>query len=106
MNKKNSDRHAEYYEAIIQLRPAKQEVIDFIYDLIGPRNDVKVSKVKEMKTGIDIYLSNQRFARGTLAKQIKKKFNNCKIVISKALYGQHKMTSKLTYRATVLVRFE
>ena len=106
MNKNNLERHAEYYEAILQLRPAKREVIDFIFDLIENRNDVKVSKVKEVKTGMDLYLSNQRFARGTLATQIKRKFRNCKVVISKSLYGQHKMTSRLTYRATILIRFE
>ena len=104
--KKNNDRHAEYYEAILQLRPANKEVLDFIFELISSRNDVTVSKIEELKTGCDIYLSNQKFARGTLAKQLKKKFKNSKVVISKALYGQHKMTSKLVYRATVLFRMD
>ena len=104
--KKNNDRHAEYYEAIVQIRPAKKEVLDFIFELISARNDVTVSKIEELKTGCDIYLSNQKFARGTLAKQLKKKYKNSKVVISKALYGQHKMTSKLVYRATILFRLE
>ncbi len=104
--KKNNDRHAEYYEAIVQIRPAKKEVLDFIFELISARNDVTVSKIEELKTGCDIYLSNQKFARGTLAKQLKKKYKNSKVIISKALYGQHKMTSKLVYRATILFRLE
>ena len=101
---KNNDKHAEYYEAILQIRPAKKEAIDFIYYLINSRNDTKISKIEELKTGVDIYITNQKFARGTLAKQLKKKFKNSRVIISKSLYGQHKMTSKLVYRATVLVR--
>lgn len=102
--KNNNDRHADYYEAILQIRPAKNEVLDFVFDLVKTRNDVKISKVKELKTGYDVYLSNQRFARGTLGKQLKKKFKGGKLVITKALYGQHKLTSRLVYRATVLFR--
>ena len=104
--KKNNDRHAEYYEAILQLRPAKKEVLDFVFDLINSRNDTKVSKIEELKTGCDIYITNQKFARGTLAKQLKKKFKGSKILITKSLYGQHKMTSKLIYRATILFRMD
>lgn len=105
MNRENN-KHAEYYEAILQIRPGRKEVLDFVFELVNSRNDVKISKVKELKTGYDVYLSNQRFARGTLVSQLKKKFRNCKIVISKALYGQHRMTSKLVYRATVLFRLD
>lgn len=103
--KKNNDRHDEYYEAILQVRPARKDVLDFVFQLVEARNDTKISKIKELKTGCDIYLTNQRFARGTLGKQLKKKFGG-KLVISKALYGQHKLTSRLIYRATVLFRLD
>ena len=104
--KSNNDQHAEYYEAILQIRPAKKEVLDFVLQQTTRRNDVKISKIDELKTGTDVYLTNQKFARGALASQLKRRFKGSKIVITKSLYGQHKMTSKLIYRATVLFRFE
>ncbi|MBI2148137.1 hypothetical protein HYU23_00505 [Candidatus Woesearchaeota archaeon] len=103
---KNNDKHDEYYEAILQIRPDNKEVLNFVFDLVEGRNDVKVSKIVELKTGCDVYLTNQKFARGTLAKQLKRKYKNSKIVITKSLYGQHKMTSRLVYRATILFRLE
>jgi len=101
--KKN--RHPDYYEAILQLRPTKKEVLDFVLDLVEKRNDVEISKIKDLKTGCDIYLTNQRFARGTLASQLRKKFKG-KLVITKTIYGQDRMTSKILYRATVLFRLD
>ena len=73
--------------------------------MIKSRNNVRISKVVELKTGVDIYLDNQKFARGVLGPQLKKKFKG-KLVMSKTLYGQHRMTSRLIYRATVLFRLK
>ena len=103
MKVKSSDKHPDYYEAIIQLRPASDEVVDFIASMIKKRNDVNISKVIELKSGIDFYLSNQKFARSTLAPQLKRKFDG-ELIISKALYGRHKQNNKLIYRATILFR--
>ena len=103
--KKQISQHSEYYEAILQIRPAKKEVLDYAINLIEKRNDTKISKLEELKTGFDLYLTNQRYARGALAQQLKRRFGG-KVVITKALYGQHKLTSKLVYRATVLFRIE
>lgn len=102
MNRENN-KHAEYYEAILQIRPANKEVLDFVISLVEKRNDTKISKIVTLKTGYDVYLTNQRFARGTLAGQLRKKFKR-KAVVTKTLYGQHKITSRLIYRATVLFR--
>ena len=102
---KEANRHPEYYEAILQIRPARDDVLGFVEQLVNARNDTQISKVMELKTGYDVYLSNQRFARGALVGQLRKKFREGKITITKALYGQHKMSSKLVYRATVLFRF-
>lgn len=102
--KKNNNKHQEYYEAILQIRPNNKEVLDYAVKLIGSRNDTKISKLEELKTGFDLYLTNQKYARGSLAQQLKRKFRNGKLVITKSLYGQHKMTSKLVYRATILFR--
>jgi len=101
--KKENAKHGEYYEAILQLRPAKKEILDFVIENVSRRNDVKISKINELKTGYDVYLTNQRYARGALASQLRRKFKG-KLIITKALYGQHKITSRLIYRATVLFR--
>ena len=31
--KSNNDRHSEYYEAILQIRPANKEVLDFVAEM-------------------------------------------------------------------------
>ncbi|HLD10864.1 MAG TPA: NMD3-related protein [Candidatus Nanoarchaeia archaeon] len=92
-----------YYEAKIQLRPYKQTIYDFIYQQIKKYPQIWISKEEKLKTGIDIYISSQKFARSTLAPKIKRIFK-AKVVISKQLYGRHKDKQTGIYRATVLIR--
>lgn len=103
--KEEKDRHPDYYEAILQLRPSTDKILDFINDIICRRNDVKISKLIEHKTGIDVYLTNQRFTRGTLGPQLKKQFKG-DLTVTKELYGRDKHTHRLLYRATVLFRLK
>lgn len=103
--KKQNEKHYEYYEAILQLRPATDEVVDFIASEIERRGNVKISKIVEMKNGIDIYLTNQKFARSTLGPMLKRRFKG-ELKISKSLYGRDKLTQKLIYRATILFRLK
>ena len=42
-----------------------------------------LNMIVDFKTGIDIYLTNQRFARSTLAPMIKRKFDG-KLTITKS----------------------
>ena len=100
------DKHPDYYEAILQIRPVDETVLNFVIESVEKRNDVYISKVKDLKTGYDVYLTNQRFSRGALVTQLKKRFRNSKVLVTKSLYGQDKMSSKLIYRATVLFRLE
>ncbi len=106
MRPKHKTSHAEYYEAILQIRPGNQEILNFVSGLIQARTDVEVTKFLELKTGYDVYLTDQKFARRGLVTQLKKKYPKAKIVLSKALYGQSKNTSRLLYRATILFRLE
>ena len=101
----DNDKHPEYYEAILQLRPSTDEVIDFIREEIMRRGDVRISKVVEQKNGLDIYLTNQKFTRSTLGPMLKRKFHG-ELVISKKLYGRNRTTNKLIYRATVLFKLK
>lgn len=102
---KREDKHPEYYEAIVQIRPLDRKLLDYIYSLIEKRNDVWISKEKRLKTGIDLYLSSQRYARTTLVSSVRKRFK-VDVKVTKALYGVDKMTSKKIYRATVLFRLK
>jgi len=102
MKKEEKSKHAEYYEAILQLRPATQELVDFVMDNLE-RRGIKVSKVVELKTGLDLYLDNQRYARSTLGPLLKRKFKG-KLLITRTLYGVNHLTQRLVYRATILFK--
>lgn len=92
----------QYFEAKIQLRPFRQDIYDFILDEVKKRGKVFISKIDELKTGIDIFISDQRFAR-RLGKMMKDKFGG-ELKITRTLFTQDKLTSKLIYRGTVLFR--
>jgi NMD protein affecting ribosome stability and mRNA decay len=93
-----------YFEANIQLRPFDKEVFDWILKQIAKRPKVFVSKFVEYKTGIDIFISDQRFAR-RLGKKLNDTFKG-DLKITRTLFTQDKMTSKLVYRGTVLFRLK
>lgn len=93
-----------YYEAIIQLRPYNEEVINFIRKKVEERRNVFITKEINLKTGIDFYLTCQRFARA-LGQKLKRTFNG-ELKTSRSLYGIRKGTSKKVYRVTVLFRLK
>lgn len=94
----------EYYEAILQLRPRNHAVEEFIVRRIDERNDAQITRVNQLKTGIDFYISNQKYARA-LGALLKRKFDG-KLTISRKIFGRNRQSSKLLYRATVLFRVE
>ena len=102
MKQEKSD---QYYEAVLQLRdnPPK-EAINCVVNAVNKRKGVFIAKQVKLKTGIDFYISSQRFTR-TLGKLLKKSFKG-KLVESKKLYGMDRQKSKLIYRGTVLFRFD
>ena len=100
---KNILKDGSYYEAILQLRPKKQNLITFVNNQIKNRN-INVAKEINKKYGIDLYLSSRKFTL-QLGKLLKKKFNG-ELKISKTLYSRNRITSKLIYRLTVLFRLK
>ncbi|MBT3985483.1 hypothetical protein HOD38_05215 [archaeon] len=94
----------QYFEAKIQLRPYDKEVFDYIMREIDKRKGVFVSKIDELKTGVDIFMSDQRFAR-RLGKMLKDKYKG-ELKITRTLFSQDKLTSRLIYRGTVLFRLK
>lgn len=96
--------NASYYEAIIQIRPADKKVLDFVRNQIEKRKNVFVSKIEEFKYGVDIYISDQRFARA-LGKRLKKVFGG-EVKLSRKLHTVSKSSGKKLYRVTVLFRLK
>src|SRR3989344_799507 len=92
------------FEAKLQLRPNNKEVLDFVYAQIENRNDCLIAKEEKLKTGIDLYLTSQKFTQ-ILGRRLKKKFGGI-MILSRSLYGVNRMTSKKVYRVTVLFRLE
>lgn len=103
MKEKVIHTNKDYYQAIVQIRPAKQEVVDFIADEFKHESFAYISKIVELKTGLDYYLSDRHHA-AMLAKKLKKKFK-AKVTVSRSLFTQDHLTSKLVYRMTYCLRF-
>lgn len=92
-----------YYEAILQLRPADKKVLDFTKKRVK-KNNVSITKIEKLKTGIDLYLTSKRFAM-SLGRKLKRNFKG-KLIVTKKLHTVDKMTSKKVYRITVCFRLE
>ena len=98
------NRHSNYYEAILQLRPYNEKVVDFILKKISERKNVYIAKEVSLKTGIDLYLTDQRFARA-LGRRLKRNFKG-KLILSRKLHTRDRQTSRNIYRVTVCFRLE
>ncbi|MBS3108499.1 hypothetical protein J4409_01375 [Candidatus Woesearchaeota archaeon] len=97
--------NAEYFEAIIQIRPLNKEVIEYVFDLIKKRRDVFVSKTNFEKYGCDIYISDQRYAK-SIGKRLKARFKGGILKKSMKLHSYSRIKSKKIYRVTICFRYE
>ncbi|MFH1209562.1 MAG: NMD3-related protein [archaeon] len=96
--------NTQYFESILQLRPFNQEVLDYVIKKIKENGTVFISKEIQLKTGIDLYLSSNRFAIA-LGKMLRKRFKGT-VKLSRSLYSRDKQTTKLLYRVTVCFRLQ
>ncbi len=105
MTKSTFVSNPKYYEAIIQLRPYDEKVFQFVLDDIKRMKNetIFISKVEELKTGVDIYISSQKYAR-SLGQKMQRVFKNWKTLITKKFQTASRMQSKELYRATVCFR--
>jgi nonsense-mediated mRNA decay protein 3 len=97
-------KRSEYYEAIVQLRNPNQEIVNCIRNAVARRDDVFIAKEVPLKTGIDFFISSQKFAH-QIGKILKKSFKG-ELVESRKLFAQDRQTSRVLYRRTVLFRVE
>ena len=94
----------EYYESKLQLRPYNEEVLDYVKKRIKNRNDVSIAKEIKVKTGVDLFLTSNKFAL-ILGKQLKKSFKG-EVKTSRKLFSMSKITSKQLWRVTVCFRLK
>lgn len=94
--------HPQYYEGILQLRNPNEEVINFIRNQFNNNEKIWIAKQVKLKTGLDYYISSNRFLL-SLGKKLKKSFKG-QLKISRKLITRNRITSKNVYRVTVLFR--
>ena len=91
-----------YYEGILQLRNPNEEVINFVRNQFKNNEKVWIAKQEKLKTGIDLYVSSNKFLL-SLGKKLKKSFKG-ELKTSRKLHSRNRVTSKNIYRVTVLFR--
>lgn len=96
------DKNPQYFEGILQLRNPNEEVLNFIRNQFKNNEKAWIAKTEGLKTGIDFYVSSNRFLL-SLGKKLKKSFKG-ELKTSRKLHTQNRLTSKRVYRVTVLFR--
>lgn len=92
-----------YYEAVIQLRPETDAIMQFLHKQIE-KAGVKIQKIVRTDYGTDVYVTSQRFARA-FGSKLKRMFKGT-LKMSRLLFSKDRQTSKNIYRVTVLFRPE
>ena len=97
-------RHALYYQAIVQLRPAEDRLVEYSLNYLKEKEHVTIPKIDKLKTGIDIYVSSNRAALA-LGKKLKHVFKG-ELTLSRQLHTRDRQTNRDVYRVTVLFRLK
>lgn len=99
---KIEEKGPKYFEGKLQIRNPTPEVVNYVRKKIAQDKNVWIAKEEKAKNGIDLWLSSNKFLLD-LGRKLKKRFAGI-LKTSKKLHTQHKITSKLLYRVTVLFR--
>ncbi|HII17678.1 TPA: hypothetical protein HA361_07245 [Candidatus Woesearchaeota archaeon] len=94
--------HPNYYEGVLQLRNPNQAVVSFVEKAIKRERKVSVAKVVEFESGLDYYLSSNKFLR-KLGKRLALAFPG-QLKESKRIFTKSRQTQKEVYRGTVCFR--
>jgi NMD protein affecting ribosome stability and mRNA decay len=93
---------SRYFEGVLQLRPAREDVLRFIRESTARDGKAEIVKEAKVKGGIDLYFSSQRYLRA-LGQKLPGRFSG-RLEMSRRLFSASNVTSKLIYRVTVLFR--
>jgi NMD protein affecting ribosome stability and mRNA decay len=93
--------HANYFEAVIQLRNIVPAVADFVSEELK-KNGITVSKMKRHVNGMDIQISSKQFA-SHLGKMLQHTFGGM-VKRSARLFTTDRMSGKAVWRVTVLFK--
>ncbi len=91
--------HRYYYESIIQLRPYRDHIAKQIRTLCTQK-DIRISKVKQLKTGWDFYVSNWRGALA-ITRKLQQQHGGS-VNISRSLHTEKQ--GKRLYRSAIIYR--
>ncbi len=84
------------------MRGCSDEVLDWAHDEIVRAGRARIAKVKEVKGGIDVYLSSQRYMQ-SLGRQLQQRFGGI-LKVTGRIHTRSRITSRDVYRMTVLFR--
>ena len=87
------------FKAKLQLRPKNEELFNFVISQLK-KNNIQVTKIDELKEGVDVYITSSQFAVA-LAKLFKKRFKGI-VKTSNSLTGEDHYGR--IYKLTVLLR--
>lgn len=95
-------KNSSYYEAVMQIRPKNNKLLNFIKQDLASDRKTFITKQEEKKFGYDLYITSKNYLQSVLPK-IKKKFNT-ETKISTTLYGRK--DGRNVYRITALIRLK
>ncbi len=94
-------QNSKYYEAILQIRPYSEKIVNYIKYVVSQRKDVFITQEEELKEGVNFYITSKSFAM-ILLSDLKNKFDG-ETKITRELYSQKKDGTAI-YRSTILFR--
>ena len=92
-----------YFQGILQLRPATEEIIDFLEHELEVNKRFIVTRQKVLKKGnLDLYVTDQRVLRA-LGLKLNRRFTGV-LKSSRTLFTKNRSTSKEVYRVTLVFK--
>ncbi|MFC1768251.1 NMD3-related protein [Nanoarchaeota archaeon] len=91
-------KHSNYFEGILQLRNPNKEVINYINN---KAND-QISKIKDVKGGIDFYFISQKVLKA-FGPKLQRRFGG-EVITSAKIHTRDRMSGKELYRVNLLFR--
>ncbi len=93
----------DYYQGVLQLRDASNEVMEFVQRQIDKRDNVAITKTVSLPNGVDLYITSQKYLQD-IGKKLKESFGG-ELKVTSRLHTKSK-TGKDLYRVTVFFKLQ